>query len=170
MGGEVREGVFAHAAVAFVQRDLETLLRLVCDDVELTLAGSSPISGAHRGPEAVARVVMQLGRYVTCTAEPIRFAHGSDRMTAHRDVMIVGLKHRVGMTLHLTFSFDRSDKIRAVVIEPSDPGLFDHVIGTELAEHDPKPVRIPELIHEPEPADPSDTAHRATTGRSRRNI
>jgi hypothetical protein len=170
MGDEIREGVFAHAAVAFVHRDLETLLRLVHDDVELTLAGSSPISGSHRGPEAAARVVMQLRRYVSCTAEPIRFAHGSDRMTAHRDVMIVGLKHRVGMTLHLTFSFDRSNKIGAVVIEPSDPGLFDHVVGTELAEHDPKPVRIPELTHEPQPVDPPDTPHRTATSRSRRHV
>jgi hypothetical protein len=170
MGDELREGVFAHAAVAFVQRDLEALLRLVRDDVELMLAGSSPLSGAHRGPESVARVVMQLRRYVSCTAEPIRFSHGSDRMTAHRDVMIIGLRHRVGMTFHLTLSFDRSDMIRTVMIEPSDPGLFDHVVGTELAEHDPKPVRIPELIHEPRPVDPSDTGNRATIGRSRRHI
>jgi hypothetical protein len=170
MGDEIREGVFALATVAFVNRDVQPLLTLACDDVELTLAGSSAISGTRRGPEAVARVVMQLRRYVTCTAEPIRFAHGSDRMTAHRDVMIVGLNHRVGMTLHLTFSFDRSDKIDAVVIEPSDPGLFDHVIGMDLTEHDPKPVRIPDLIREPQPANPPDTAHRATTGRGRRHI
>jgi hypothetical protein len=170
MGDEIREGVFAHAAVAFVQRDLETLLRLVRDDVELTLAGTSPIGGVHRGPEAVARVVMQLRRYVGCTAEPIRFAHGWDRMTAHRDVMIIGLRHRVGMTLHLTFSFDRWDKIGAVTIEPSDPGLFDHVVGTELAEHDPTPVRIPDLIHEPPPMDSSEEDLRAKTARSRRHI
>ena len=170
MGDEIREGIFAHAAVAFVQRDLETLLRLVRDDVEVALIGSSPIAGTHRGPDAVARVVMQLRRYVSCTAEPIRFAHDRDRMTAHRDVLIVGLRHRVGMTLHLTFSFDRADGIRAIVIEPSDPGLFDHVVTTELTEHDPKPVRIPELIHDPQTADTADEGYRVTTGRRRRHI
>lgn len=169
MGDEIREGIFAHAAVAFVQRDLQTLLRLVRDDVVLTLAGSSPISGPHRGPEAVARVVMQLRRYVSCMAEPIRFSHGWDRMTAHRDVAIVGQMHRVGMTLHLTFSFDPSDKIGAVVIEPSDPGLFDHVVAVELAASDPKPVRIPDLIHEPRPTQPSDTGRHAAA-RSRRHL
>jgi hypothetical protein len=56
------------------------------------------------------------------------------------------------------------------VIEPSDAGLFDHVIGMDLAEHDPKPVRIPELTHEPQPVDPPDTAHRTATGRSRRRV
>jgi hypothetical protein len=165
MGSDFREGVFAHAAVAFVQRDLQTLLGLVRDDVELTLAGSSPIAGVLRGPKAVSRLVMQLRRYITCSNEPIRFSHGWDQMTAHRDVMLVSHTHRVGITLHLTFSFDRSGKIGAVLIEPSDPGLFDHVVGTDLAEHDPKPVRIPEVTKEPRRAEPSDTGHRATVGR-----
>jgi ketosteroid isomerase-like protein len=170
MGDEIREGVFAHAAVAFVQRDLETLLRLVGDDVELILGGSSPLAGAHRGPEAVSRVVMQLRRYVSCSAEPIRFSHGWDRMAAHRDVMIIGLRHRVGMTVHLTFSFDRSDRIRTLVIEPSDPGLFDHVVTTELTEHDPNPVRIPELIRDRQPAGTAEEGQRATIGRGRRHL
>jgi hypothetical protein len=166
MGNDAREGVFAHAAVAFVQRDLQTLLGLVRDDVELTLAGSSPIAGVHRGPKAVSRFVMQLRRYVSCTSEPIRFSHGWDRMTVHRDVMVLSHTHRVGMTLHLTFSFDRSGRVGAVLIEPSDPGLFDHVVGTDLAEHDPKPVPIPEATDERGRADPSDPGHRATAVRS----
>ena len=169
MGDDAREGVFAHAAVAFVQRDLPTLLRLVRDDVELTLAGSSPIAGVHHGPKAVSRLVMQLRRYVSCSREPIRFSHGWDRMTAHRDVMVVSQTHRVGITLHLTFSFDRSGRIGEVLIEPSDPGLFDHVVGTDLAEHDPRPVRIPEVTGAPRHADPSDPSHRATAGRSPRH-
>jgi hypothetical protein len=169
MGDDAREGVFAHAAVAFVQRDLPTLLRLVRDDVELTLAGSSPIAGVHRGPEAVSRLVMQLRRYVSCSREPIRFSHGGDQMTAHRDVMVVSHTHRVGITLHLTFSFDRAGRIGAVLIEPSDPGLFDHVVGTDLAEHDPQPVRIPEPTQGSLTADPSNPSDRATAGRSRRH-
>jgi hypothetical protein len=162
MGNDAREGVFAHATVAFVQRDLSTLLGLVRDDIELTLAGSSPIAGVHRGPKAVSRLVMQLRRYISCSGEPIRFSHGWDEMTAHRDVMVISHTHRVGITLHLTFSFDRSGRVGAVLIEPSDPGLFDHVVGTDLAEHDPKGVRIPEVIEAPRDTDPSDTSHRAT--------
>jgi ketosteroid isomerase-like protein len=168
MGDEIREGIFAHAAVAFVQRDLVTLLGLVRDDVVLTLAGSSPIAGPHHGGRAVARVVMQLRRYVSCTAEPIRFSHEEDRMTAHRDVVIVGQMHRVGMTLHLSLSFDRSGKIRALMIEPSDPGLFDHVVSVELAESDPAPLRIPDLIRDPRSVAPSDVERKAVT-RARRH-
>lgn len=170
MGDEIREGIFAHAAVAFVQRDLATLLRLVRDDVVLTLGGSSPMAGAHHGLKAVARVVMQLRRYVICTAEPIRFSHEGDRMTAHRDVLIVGHMHRVGMTLHLSLSFDRSEKIGALIIEPSDPGLFDHVVRTELAESDPEPFRIPDLTHEPRSVERSDVGRRETIARHRRHM
>ena len=74
------------------------------------------------------------------------FAHDGDRMTAHRDIAIRGHRHRVEMTLHTTFSFDRSDRIRSVQIEPSDPGLFDHVISVEMtSETGSGSLRIPEL-------------------------
>jgi hypothetical protein len=170
MGDEIREGIFGHAVVAFVQRDVETLRGLARDDVVLTVAGSSPIAGAHHGPEAIARVVMQLRRFVSCTAEPIRFSHEGDEMTAHRDVVVIGQMHRVGMTLHLSFSFDRSERIGVVLIEPSDPGLFDHVVGVGLAESERRPVQIPDLIHEHRPGEPSSTGRHAATVRGRRHI
>jgi hypothetical protein len=67
-------------------------------------------------------------------------------MSAHRDIANRGHKHRVEMTLHASFSFDRSDRIRAVQIEPSDPGLFDHLISVEMAgETGSGSIRIPEL-------------------------
>jgi hypothetical protein len=171
MGDEIREGIFAHAVVAFVQRDQETLRGLVRDDVVLTLAGSSPVAGAHHGSEAAAHVVMQLRRFVSCTPQPIRFSHEDDRMTAHRDVVVIGQMHRVGMTLHLSFAFDRSERISALLIEPSDPGLFDHVVGIGLAERDRKPLRIPDLVHEPHPGEASATGgRRAGAARGRRHI
>jgi hypothetical protein len=91
-------------------------------------------------------------------------------MTAHRDVVVMGQMHRVGMTLHLSFSFDRSERIGAVLVEPSDPGLFDHVIGVELAESDRRPVHIPDLIHEPRRGEPSSLGRHALITRGRRHI
>jgi hypothetical protein len=140
------EGIFGHVAIAFVQGDIGTFRRLTREDVVLTLVGSSPLAGTHRGCEAVARLAIGLGRYVTCTSHPIRFAHDGDRMTAHRDIAISGHVHRVEMTLHVSFSFDRSDMISAVQIEPSDPGLFDHVISVEMAgETGSGSIRIPDM-------------------------
>jgi ketosteroid isomerase-like protein len=117
MGNEAHEGIFGHVAIAFVPGDVGMLRRLTSGDVVLTLAGSSPLAGTHLGRDAVARLAIALRRYVTCTSHLIRFAHDGDRMTAHRDVAIRGHTHYVEMTLHASFSFDRSDRIRAVRIE-----------------------------------------------------
>jgi len=146
MGNEAHEGIFGHVAIAFVQGDVGMLRSLTRGDVVLTLAGSSPLAGTHHGRDAVARLAIGLRRYVTCTSHLIRFAHDGDRMTAHRDIAIRGHRHRVEMTLHASFAFDRSDRIRSVQIEPSDPGLFDHVISVEMAgETGSGSIRIPEL-------------------------
>jgi hypothetical protein len=70
-------------------------------------------------------------------------------MTAHREVSISGQLHRVDMTLHVSFSFDRSDMLSAVLVEPSDPGLFDHVISVEMGnEAGSGSLRIPDLPDE----------------------
>ena len=149
MGNEAHEGIFGHVAIAFVQGDMGMLRGLTRGDVVLTLAGSSPLAGTHHGRDAVVRLAIGLRRYVTCTSHLIRFAHDGDRMVAHRDIAIRGHRHHVEMTLHATFSFDRSDRIRSVRIEPSDPGLFDHVISVEMAgETRSGSIRIPELSEE----------------------
>ncbi|HEX6579753.1 MAG TPA: hypothetical protein VF195_02640 [Actinomycetota bacterium] len=147
MGDEAaHEGIFGHVAIAFVQGDIGMLRSLTREDVVLTLTGSSPLAGTHHGRDAVAGLAIGLGRYVTCTSHLIRFAHDGDRMTAHRDIAIRGQLHRVEMTLHASFSFDRSDRISAVRLEPSDPGLFDHVISVELgSETGSASIRIPDL-------------------------
>jgi hypothetical protein len=146
MGNEEHEGIFGHVAIAFMQRDFGLLRQLARSDVVLRLTGTSPLAGTYRGRNAVSGLANTLRRYVTCTPDPIRFAHEEDRMTAHREVAIHGQLHRVDMTLHVSFSFDRSDTISAVLVEPSDPGLFDHVISVEMGdEAGSGSLRIPDL-------------------------
>jgi ketosteroid isomerase-like protein len=171
MGNEAHEGIFGHASIAFVQGDARMLRSLTREDVVLTLAGSSPLAGTHLGRDAVARLAIALRRYVTCTSHLIRFAHDGDRMTAHRDIAIRGHKHRVEMTLHASFSFDRSDRIRAVQIEPSDPGLFDHLISVEMAgETGSGSIRIPELPEERRIGSTSSTAGEPANPRRRGHL
>jgi hypothetical protein len=146
MGDEAHEGIFGHVAIAFVQGDVGMLRRLAREDVVVTLIGTSPLAGTHHGRDAVVRLAFGLRRYVTCTTHPIRFAHDGERMTAHRDIAISGHLHRVDMTLHVSFSFDPSDTIRSVRIEPSDQGLFDHVLNVEMGDESGSPsIRIPDL-------------------------
>jgi hypothetical protein len=172
MGDEAaHEGIFGHVAIAFVQGDLGMLRRLTREDVVLTLIGSSPLAGTHHGRDAIARLAFGLRRYVTCTTHPIRFAHDGDRMTAHRDIAISGHLHRVDMTLHVSFSFDRSDGIRAVRIEPSDPGLFDHVISVEMGnETGSRSIRIPDLPEDQHVVRSSSTPGDEATPRRRGDI
>jgi hypothetical protein len=169
MGDEAaHEGIFGHVAIAFVQGDVGILRRPTREDVVLTLVGSSPLAGTHRGCDAVARLAIGLGRFVTCTSHLIRFAHDGDRMTAHRDIAIRGQLHRVEMTLHASFSFDRSDRISAVQIEPSDPGLFDHVISVEMGgETGSASIRIPDLPEDQPVGRTSSTAVDPATPRRR---
>jgi len=165
MGDEEREGVFGHLTVAFVQRDPDELARYARDDVILTLVGSSPLAGEHRGIVAARTVVMRLERCVRCMAQRIRFSHDGDRMTAHRDVVVRGETHRVGMTLHLSFTFDGRDRIKTALIEPSDPGLFDHVLSLEGA---PKLLWIPDLRVTPRSETSATTPQRTEIASHRR--
>jgi len=168
MGDEEHEGIFGHVAIAFVQGDVGMLRRLTREGVVLTLVGSSPLAGTHHGRDAVARFASGLARYVTCTSHMIRFAHDGDRMTAHRDIAISGHLHRVEMTLHVSFAFDRSDRISAVQIEPSDPGLFDHVIGVEMGDETGSgSIRIPDLPEDQHVGRASSTAGDPATPRRR---
>jgi ketosteroid isomerase-like protein len=171
MGDEAHEGIFGHVAIAFVQGDVGMLRRLACEDVVLTLVGSSPLAGTHHGRDAVARLAIALRRHITCTSHVIRFAHDGDRMTAHRDIAISGHLHRVEMTLHVSLSFDRSERISAVQIEPSDPGLFDHVIGVEMGgETGSASIRIPDLPEDQHVGRTSSTAGDPATRRRRGHL
>jgi hypothetical protein len=42
---------------------------------------------------------------------------------------VAGPHHLVEMTLRLTLTFDREERIASLHVEPSDPGLFTHVIA-----------------------------------------
>jgi hypothetical protein len=171
MGNEEHEGIFGHVAIAFMQRDIGLLRELARSDVALTLKGSSPLAGTYRGRDAVSGLANTLRRFVTCTPDPIRFAHEEDRMTVHREVAIHGQLHRVDMTLHVSFSFDRSDTISAVLIEPSDPGLFDHVISVEMGDETGSgSLRIPDLPEDRHAVPSSSTPGDETTPRRRGRI
>lgn len=144
MGDDQHEGIFCQLTVAFIQRDPAAFQRWVREDVVLTMAGSSPLAGEHHGLGEAARAVLRLGRFLSCEPVPIRFSHEVDRMTAHRDVVLIGRLHRVGITLHVSLAFDWTDKVRAVSILPSDPGLFDHVVSVGMEETEATPLRIPD--------------------------
>ena len=54
-------------------------------------------------------------------------------MTASHEISVAGPHHLVDMTLRLTLTFDREERISSLHVEPSDPGLFTHVIAAAFS-------------------------------------
>jgi hypothetical protein len=54
-------------------------------------------------------------------------------MIAIHQIHVAGPDNVVEMTVRLTIDFDREERISAVMVEPSDPGLFTHVIAAAFS-------------------------------------
>ena len=61
------------------------------------------------------------------------FVHSGSSMTASHEISVAGPHHLVDMTLRLTLTFDREERISSLHVEPSDPGLFTHVIAAAFS-------------------------------------
>lgn len=102
-------------------------------DVLTHLPGSSSLAGTYRGLEEVGRCVLGL-RHVLDSSEDhiITFLHEGDQMIVRHDIVVHGPKHQVGITLLIRFRFGADGKSESISVEPSDLGLFDHVLNVAL--------------------------------------
>lgn len=123
-----RETLVTRLATAFADRDFTTMEREMREDVVLDLPGSSPFAGEYQGHESVGKFLLGIRQFVISKDPWFNFVHDATTMTASHDVSVTGPNHVVEMTLILTFTFDREERISALHVEPSDPGLFTHVI------------------------------------------
>jgi hypothetical protein len=123
-----REALVTRLATAFADRDFTTIERAMREDVELDLAGSSPFAGEHHGPESVGRFLLGIRQFVISTEPSFSFVHDGATTTATHAIMVAGPNNLVEMTLRLKFTFDREERISNLQVEPSDPGLFTHVV------------------------------------------
>jgi len=128
-----RETLVSRLATAFAERDLRTIEREMREDVVLDLPGSSPFAGEHHGHESVGKFLLGIREFVTSKDDSFVFAHDANSMTASREIIVAGPNHLVEMTLHVTLTFDREERISTVQVEPSDPGLFTHVIAAAFS-------------------------------------
>jgi hypothetical protein len=128
-----RETLVTRLATAFADRDFTTLEREMREDVVLDLPGSSPFAGEHHGHESVGKFLLGIRQFVMSTDPSFTFVHDATSMTASHEITVAGPHHVVEMTLILTFTFDREERISAVHVEPSDPGLFTHVIAAAFS-------------------------------------
>ena len=128
-----RETVVTRLATAFADRDFMTMEREMREDVVLDLPGSSPFAGEYQGHESVGKFLLGIRQFVISKDPTFTFVHDTTSMMASHEISVAGPNHIVEMTLILTFTFDREERISAVHVEPSDPGLFTHVIAAAFS-------------------------------------
>jgi hypothetical protein len=128
-----RESLVTRLATAFVERDFRTMEREMREDVVLDLPGTSPFAGEHHGHEAVGKFLLGIRQFVLSKEPSFEFVHDANSMRASHEINVAGPNHLVEMTLHITLTFDREERISAVHVEPSDPGLFTHVIAAAFS-------------------------------------
>ena len=130
-----RESLFAELLAAFGRRDHAVIRASMRPDVTLTLPGSSPLAGTHRGIAEVGhfvvalRMVLQTGR----NNGEISFLHEGDQMVVRHQVSVLGPRHTAEMVLRQRFTFDgKGGKLASITVEPEDEGLFDYVVRSAL--------------------------------------
>lgn len=127
-----REGLVAGLARAYADRDFATVEATMSEDVVLHIPGSSPFAGEHHGREIVARLAAGLRRFLETEGRELTFEHEGDVTIATQHLGVHGPKHAVEMDVRIAMHFDPDDRLSAVFLQPSDQGLFDHVVGAAL--------------------------------------
>ena len=128
-----RETLVSRLAIAYVERDFRTMEREMREDVVLDLAGTSPFAGEHHGHESVGKFLLGIRQFVLSAEPTFEFVHAPSSMTAKHEINVAGPNHLVEMTLRIAFTFDREERISTMHVEPSDPGLFTHVIAAAFS-------------------------------------
>lgn len=128
-----RETLVTRLATAYAERDFRTMEREMREDVVLDLPGTSPFAGEHHGHESVGKFLLGIRQFVMSTDPSFTFVHDATSMRASHPISVAGPNHLVEMTLDLTLTFDREERISTLHVEPSDPGLFTHVIAAAFS-------------------------------------
>ena len=128
-----RETLVSRLAIAYAERDFRTMEREMREDVVLDLPGTSPFAGEHHGHESVGKFLLGIRQFVLSAEPMFEFVHDASSMTATHDINVAGPNHLVEMELRITFTFDREERISTMHVEPSDPGLFTHVIAAAFS-------------------------------------
>ena len=105
----------------------------MCEDVVLELPGSSPFAGEHRGHESVEKFLLGIRQFIISEEASFTFVHDANSLIAFHQINVAGPTNVVEMTLRLTIDFDREERISTMKCEPSDPGLFTHVIAAAFS-------------------------------------
>ena len=121
-----------HGLTDYGDRDFSTVEEMLSEDVVLHIPGSSPFAGEHHGREIVARLAIGLRRFLDTEGRELSYEHEGDVTIATQHLGVHGPKHAVEMDVRVAMHFDPDERLSSVFLQPSDQGLFDHVIGGAL--------------------------------------
>jgi hypothetical protein len=131
---ERREARFLENMRAFVRHDLVVIERNMVSDVLMELPGTSWLAGVYRGHSDVSRGILALRQVLDSQESHLSFLHEGDQMVVRHDVHVLGPEHEVAMTLRVRIRFDAELRMTAILVEPDDLDLFDHVVNTKLGD------------------------------------
>jgi hypothetical protein len=127
-----REARFVEGMRAFAARDFQAIAREMRPDVVIAVPGESWISGSFAGYDSVGRCLSGLRRALESKETVITFSHEGDEMLVRHEITVLGPTHDVTMLLGVRLRFDADGKTAEIWLEPSDVGLFDHVVNSIL--------------------------------------
>jgi hypothetical protein len=127
---ERREAWFLEGVDNFLRRDFEAMERTMDPHIVMQLPGGSWLAGTYRGPEEVGRCILGLRQVLATSRSDVSYLHERDRMVVTHKVAVQGPRHEIEMTFIVAISFGPDDRVTAVSVEPTDLGLFDHVVNT----------------------------------------
>ena len=131
-----REARFIENVRAFIRRDFDAIERNMRPDVVLHLPGWSWLAGTYHGPEEVGRCILSLRQVLDSNEDRISFRHDGDQMTVTHEIKLHGALHHIDMTFTIGVRYDSNERMKSIIVEPSDLGLFDHVLkSSPLASH-----------------------------------
>jgi ketosteroid isomerase-like protein len=120
-----RETVLVQLTAAFARKDNARILEAMRPDVEIEVPGMSPLSGRHRGTEAVGRFVEGLARVFVPAESPIEFSHEGNEMVTSQ----IFRAQTTEWTHRYRITFDESGRIERIVFEPDDVQTFDRLVN-----------------------------------------
>jgi ketosteroid isomerase-like protein len=127
-----REAMFLRGVEAFNRRDVRTLEQTMHPDIVMHVPGTSWLAGIYQGPEQVSRCILGLRQILRTSPDNASYLHDEQHMIVTHTLQVQGPLHETEMTFVVAIAFTDDGRVKAVSVEPSDLGFFDHVANTAL--------------------------------------
>ena len=128
-----RQALFTGMASAFARRAFDEVAGGVVPEVELTLIGSSWLSGTYLGYEGFSQYVLAARLVLEPAGRPLTYLHHDDEMVITHEFEVGGRVGGPEIPLHIRVTFAGDGRIASLLIQPKDQTLFDDAVDSYLS-------------------------------------